>query len=310
MSISMAIVSGFVGSEISAYSPNVCLVADDVCFPTQQQESCIAGVYLSSSYLYWRAAEEGIGNCGLLKTQEINGAVISSLQSKSSDPNFKWSGGYRIAAGYELSKTWDVAAIWTHYHNDRNKHCVQSSHFRWKLDYDTVDLALGYNWSLNSCFVIRPLLGVRLAQIDQKVDLFSVNGNLARFSKTQRHNKQDYKGVGPLLGIKGNWSMACGFSLYASAACSVLYGKYHVRLQNLSQLKNGVALSCAKRHLDGCTAVADLAFGIQYEKSCFDQCRIIFALGVEHHQYFNYNRMGSYGDLCLDGGTFSAGLIF
>lgn len=308
MALSIALVSGFVGGEISANSPYVCIVSDDVCLP--EQESCAAGVYFSSSFLYWRAAEEGIGNCGLLKTQEINGAVISSLQNKSSDPNFKWTGGYRIALGYELSNTWDAAAIWTHYHNHHNKHCIKTSHFCWKLDYDTIDLVLGYNWSPTSCFVVRPYFGLRGAQIDQKVNLFSENGSLSQFSKTQRHNKQDYTSMGPLLGVKGNWGMACGFSVYASAACSVLYGKFHVKLQNLSQLKRGVALSCAKRRLDGCTTVADLAFGIQYEKCCFDKTRLILSLGVEHHQYFNYNRMGSYGDLCLDGGTFSAGFIF
>ncbi len=311
MAISIAIIGSSAGGEISAAAPCVYLVSDDVCIPNQPEECFAAGAYLSGSYLYWRASEEGIGSCGPLKTQEVNGTVIASLISKADDPDFRWGGGYRVTAGYELSDTWGVAAYWTHYKNHDNKHHIQNARLNWKLDYDTIDLALGYNWTPNSCFNLKPFFGLRAAQIDQKILLNSNHGNLTRFSSTERKNKQHFNGLGPLLGIKANWGISNGFSFYLSAACAVLYGKHHVKLQNIKQFKEGYSLSCGKRRHNVNTAVSDLGFGIQYEKCCFDKSRLIVALGVEHHQYFNYNRMGnSYGDLSLDGVTLSAGLVF
>jgi hypothetical protein len=311
MAISLAIIGASVGGEISA-SPNVYLVSNDVCIPSQPEPCCVAGAYLNATFLYWRAAEEGIGTCGPLKTQEISGGtVVASLISKGNDPNFSWAGGYRIAAGYEFSGAWNAVAYWTHYKNHDNKHHIQNAQLDWRLDYDTIDLALGYNWNINTCFNLRPFFGLRGAQIDQKVLLCTDDGTLYKLNRSQRINKQDFTGLGPLLGIKANWGISCGFSFYATAACSVLYGNYHVKLKSIKQFKQGVSLSCGKRRHDANTAVADLAFGIQYEKCCFDRSRFIMSLGVEHHQYFNYNRMNSgYGDLCLDGGTLSAGLIF
>lgn len=310
MAISLAIVNGFAGGGISAAPPIVCVVTDDVCIPDQPEQSCIAGAYLNAAFLYWRASEEGIGSCGPLRSEEVNGAVISLLKTKGNDPNFSWAGGYRIAAGFEFTDTWAAAGYWTHYRNHDNRHHIQCSHLRWKLDYDTLDLVLGYNWTPNTCFNVKAFFGLRGAEIDQKILICADHGTLVPVSRTKRISKQDFEGLGPVLGFKANWGMTCAFSFYASAACSVLYGNYHVKLTNLKQLKDGVSVSCGKRRLHACTTVADLAFGIQYEKCCFDKSRFIMALGVEHHQYFNFNRMNNYGDLCLDGGTLSAGLIF
>jgi hypothetical protein len=310
MAFSLAILGSSLGGEISALS-NVYLVSDDVCIPDQCEVCSTTGAYLSGSYLYWRASEEGIGSCGPLKTQEVNGTVIASLISKADDPNFRWGGGYRITAGYDLSETWGIAAFWTHYKNHDNKHHIQNSRLNWKLDYDTIDLALGYNWAATCSFNLKPFFGLRGAQIDQKILLCSNHGTLTRFNSTERDHKQHFNGLGPLLGIKANWGMSNGFSFFAAVAYSVLYGKHHVKLQNIKQFKEGYSVSCGKRRHDVSTAVTDLAFGFQYEKCCFDKSRLILSLAVEHHQYYNYNRMGnSHGDLCLDGVTLTAGLTF
>ena len=46
-------------------------------------------------------------------------------------------------------------------------------------------------------------------------------------------------------------------------------------------------------------------------KTCF--CKnsfLILQLGLEHHRYFNHNQFCGYGDLSLDGVSFSAAILY
>jgi hypothetical protein len=123
------------------------------------------------------------------------------------------------------------------------------------------------------------------------------------------HGKNKLMGVGPLIGIEGDWKLGCGFSLYANASFAVLYGNFRVHFNQSEKFIDGGDFCNIKRRLHACQAVVDAGLGIRWE-TCICENIVWFQLGLEHHRYFNQNRFGDYGDLCLDGGNFSAGFAF
>src|SRR6185436_20647961 len=91
-----------------------------------------------------------------------------TFKGRGRDPRFEWNPGFRIGAGYEFAcSNWDVGALWTHL--DSRAHRCDENRFRWHVHLDVIDLLVDYQSDCNSCFVLRPYLGVRIARIDQKL---------------------------------------------------------------------------------------------------------------------------------------------
>jgi len=115
--------------------------------------------------------------------------------------------------------------------------------------------------------------------------------------------------VGPLVGVEGDWKLGCGFSVYANASFAILYGNFRVHFDQSQEFVDGGEYCEIKRRLHACQGVVDAGLGIRWE-TCVCKTNVWFQLGLEHHRYFNQNRFGNYGDLCLDGGNLSAGFAF
>lgn len=303
---------------------------------------CIRG-FVSADLLYWRAHQEGF-TC-LCTPSEINnfvnedGTVISRLSGHSKDPHFKWNPGFRIGTGYEFeSQNLDVGVYWTHFHTHADgNHQSCCNKFRWKLDYDVVDIIVGRKICLD-CINIRPFIGVRVAQIDQKTksssfllsntffetgsssssssfsSSFSNSGNTAQSSEdgfvSQEKNKEKYKGVGPLIGIEADWRIGNGFSLYAIASVSSLYGHFSIDSKGESTLLNATNRFHQTSHPHSCQISTDAGIGIRWQQFFCGNREVFLQLGLEEHRYFNHNHLGGYGDLCVGGVSFAAGVSF
>lgn len=277
------------------------------CGPTP---SCGRG-FVSADFLYWRAFEGGLAEC--LPCEEVNclndEMVFSEVRGEKKDLHYKWKPGIRLGAGYHSSNNWDVAAYWTDFRSDARGDHSYAQPSQWKLDFQVVDLLVGYKLDVYPCcLTLRPFAGVRLAEIDQS--LKACHSNLCSRTAFKEHRKQDFSGIGPLFGIGANLNLACGLSLYADVAGSVLYGNYRANSKKADLFLGAGSLSRFKQHLHACQAVFDAAFGISWETCFYNELQLIFRLGVEHHCYFDHNRMGDYGNLNLDGGSFSATVIF
>lgn len=288
--------------------------------------------FISADLLYWRAFEGGLDEC--FPTEDIDyvhsyGDIISKFRGKGEDFHFQWDAGFRLGAGYEFGCGWDIAVYWTHFHSNSRRNGNQHR-CRWKLDFEVVDLIAGRPFDLGSCFTVRPFGGLRVARIEQKLrtnfrsrtdsyvdssstifmDDLSLSGySSSHFKTASAHGKNRLLGTGPLIGIEGDWNLGCGFSLYANASFAVLYGHFHVRLKESEEFVDGANFSHIKRNPHACQAVVDAGLGVRWQTS-FCGNIVWLQLGLEHHRYFNQNRMGEYGDLCLDGANFSAGIAY
>lgn len=307
-----------------AYGENV---QSSACCEEQKDTACCqpapcGTVFVSADLLYWRAFESGLDVCVPSEVVDIvtsDGEVISRLVGKSRDPRFHWDPGFRIGAGYTAAcSDWDFAAFWTHFHSRASDSRNRGNHLHWNVNLDVVDLIAGYGYDFCSCFCLRPYFGLRGAKIDQKLHIhdfsnFSSSSSSSLSSsgfRSERRNKEKFVGVGPLLGLEADWNVGCGLSVFANASVSWLYGKYHVRFSETDEIVDAFNFCEQKKQLEATQTVGDAALGIRWEKCfCCDK-HVLLQLALEHHCYFDHNRMGNCGDLSFDGLTFSAAFEF
>lgn len=98
--------------------------------------------------------------------------------------------------------------------------------------------------------------------------------------------------------------------MYVNASTSWLYGKFDIRIHEFEESADAVDFSKIRRRPNASLAVADAGLGIRWEKCFWENKRLLLQVGLEHHCYFDYNRLGAYGDLSFDGVNFSAGIEF
>jgi hypothetical protein len=298
-------------SALVCYAPGLSADTSSCYLPDCCPASFCEHVFIEGEFLYWRAYQGGLDGCISMENSDEttqNGEVISRFKGKKNDPHFQWRPGYRVGVGFLSDSCWDMAAYWTNFHSraEGNRSCAQDQ--RWKLDFQVVDVLVGYKFCVQSCFTFRPFIGVRGAKIDQSVKALQSRAFLS--SHVGEHNKEQFSGVGPLFGIEGNVNLGYGFSLYADAATSILYGNYNVNLRKLDLFRGGASFSYLKQRLNGYQTVFDAGIGIAFEACLCSNMRLYMKLGAEHHSYFDFNRLGSHGDLSLDGGSFSAAISF
>lgn len=286
---------------------------EDCCAPVCCDTSACCGQgFVSVDFLYWLAYEDGLDVCGSSESIDIvnpGGGVVSIFRGKTHDPDFEWAPGFRVGAGYQFaSRCWDIGACWTHFDTRAKRHNGDEQKFHWRLNFDVVDAVIGTYYDLGSCFTVRAFAGLRGAYIDQKVKNTSANFTVETLNHT--HNKETFKGIGPVSGFEINWDLGCGWGIYANSAISGLWGRFKVDFDEVDAFPFGVNINKLRRHLDACQLVLDGGAGISWRKCFWENKEFVVKIGWEQHRYFNHNRFGEYGDLCLGGGVVSAGVAF
>lgn len=274
---------------------------------------CPKGAF-SVDAIYWRAFEGGFEKCYPTSVSDViaDGHILSTLSGISHDPHFKWNAGLRAGYEYEVADAWDMACSFTHFYSRAHHFEDNGSFMRLKLCFDTVDLIARYKSPCGSCFILKPYLGLRGAKINQRVHLLALPdlASSTNFVSTEDQNREKFSGIGPLAGIEADWDLGKGFSCYANASVSCLYGTFKIRLINSEVFTDSLDFSDEKKHLKANLACADAELGIRYQRPFFLNTFIVVQLGLEHHRYFDYNQLAQEEDLCFDGVNFSVGLIF
>lgn len=282
------------------------------------QPACCGRGFISADLLYWRAFENGLDACVPRQVSDMvtsDGCVISAFSGKSREPHFQWNPGFRIGAGYEFAcSNRDIEAFWTHFYSNAHGSRRNCNEHRWNINLDVIDVVAGYECDLVSCFALMPFVGLRGARIHQKLHIGDFSGSCCCIDDDmtiiRKRNTENFLGLGPLIGLEADWNIGCDFSLYAGASVSWLYGRFHVRLLESEMSVDSVDCCDVRKRLDASLASADAEVGISWQKCFCNNMRLILGVGLEHHRYFDFNRMCGYGDLSFDGVNFSAGIEF
>ncbi|MFA6916848.1 MAG: Lpg1974 family pore-forming outer membrane protein [Parachlamydiales bacterium] len=294
------------------YNQNNC-VAD--CCETQD---CI--ISFEADLLLWRpqlcGLESAFGNTSIDTFLDANGITTTTIRESHRKPHSKWNAGFRIAADVAMND-FDLEAKWTHFKGHANYSADEQSG-RWKIRYDVIDLTLGHQFCMSSCFNVRPYIGLRAARIHQSLKSHlettltsSITGNSIAF--TDMDDKEDFWGVGPQIGLGANWNIGCDLSLYGDLAVVSYYGDVKGRNRNTDTVLTSVDI-CNGRN-DHCfnNIGTDAEIGIRWDKSSSCSCGCInymVKLGLEQHRIYDFSYLGSDGNLTLDGAVIGAGISF
>lgn len=298
------------------------------------EPSCGHG-FIGAEVLYLRAFEEGLSSaCDRTDiTNFYDGdTVVSTLRGKTHDPDFQWNVGFRIGAGYEFANSnCGIAACWTHFNSNTHGNHGHNHEHHWKIDFDAVDVIFGYEYKGTDCFGVTPYIGVKYANINQKLrtnfistirdgsgsfsdssfsDSTSQAGSRDRGHVTSSgDSKDDFWGVGPLFGLEADWLVGCGLGFYGNVSIATLYGNFHGKSLHTDLFETGTNINHLNRHRQACQFVLDAGIGITW-RTCFcGDNYLVLQLGLEEHRYFNQNQFCC-GDLSLDGVSFGAGIEF
>ncbi len=295
---------------------------DESLFPCSW---CINKGFIRGDLLYLRAFEDGLSNPfepsfteTFQNSNEDDSLNFGVTRGHGREPKFRWDLGYRIGAGIDfVGCNWDIAAYWTHFSPSATKSSTERP--RWKLDYDTIDLLIGYKCQLNRCFVIDAFGGLRGAQINQNIrgNFLTIlrenqsSRGITSFARLNKKAKQDFEGIGFIFGLKGEFHFDCGLTFFLAGDAGTLVGrnKIHSHSEILFGSSNRFEIGF-KRHQEACQYFVDSNIGIRWQTCIFDSLGLVLELAYETHNYFNHNRLNDEGNLYINGGALSAALQF
>lgn len=311
--------TGFISYSYGDMNSSLCeasLCEESICCcPCQPQRG---HGFIGADLLYWRPFQDGLDTCiptDVSDTVLPDGRIISTFKGKGRDPHFEWNPGFRVGAGYEFAcSNWDIGAFWTHFNSKARRTLCNENRLRWNIDLDVVDLLLAYKCDCNSCFTLRPYIGIRAAKINQKLR-FGGFPDSTTFATTGRNlvgtdNKQKFTGIGPLVGLEADIKIKCGFSFYVNGTISWLYGRNNVKLINSAATIDVIDFCRIKNNINSTLFAADFSLGVRWQRCFCGNKQFYLQLGYEHHRYFDYGRIGKCSDLSFDGVQIGLGVGF
>jgi hypothetical protein len=315
------------------------------CETSHECKMCSNWTY-DAEFLLWNVSEQGLEYGTELVDPLIDSETIRPIQGKSKSPSFNWDPGFRLGIGYDFPNNgFDMQLYWTNLYSEASsKFFLEQStdhsfvlnwgsnisdfdytHAKWSLNLNVIDLELGYDFCITSCFTLRPFVGLRAACIDQKYNITSYDDGVFVESTNLKHK---YNGAGLRGGLDSEWNIGwCGFSLYGQAAASILYGRHKSGFENFVEVNADTEVDFFERFKDnyyGCVAVGDAALGLRWKEHFYcNTIAVTLQMGYETHFFWNQNRFLSpvvarpesliscnRGDLNTNGVTFTAKIAY
>jgi len=205
-----------------------------------------SGFFADAAILYWKANEDGLGFA-----VESPSTFKLAPQAKVENPDFEWDFGFKLGLGYRFSHDhWNLLLQFTSFqtHNDREieagdhqilfplwqKSTLDGPFFaneakvHWRLHLGLVDLMLSKFYQVTNTLILIPEIGIRGGSARQKYYLEYRGGSFPASSDEIIHMKNKFFGIGPNIGLLGQWSWGRGFSLFAKSLLSLLLGEFYV----------------------------------------------------------------------------------
>lgn len=314
--------------------------------------------FLDGELLYWKPNQTGMSYC--LISNELTQAILGST-NQDRQQNTKWDLGFRVGAGVRIADVHcDLSAYWTHFHHTvdgattTNEFILGTQLFlgsflpiggggvaqisggtpagsatsQWKLHIDLIECDFGYLICFDERFSLHPYLGVEGGWINQKQTIvynqFFDPNNLAFFDSTITQTNH-FQGIGPKLGVDGDFILGCGFGVMGNLSAMLLYGSshnptdYHVVGDPLAFPFSDFSIQFQQHRL---LPAAQAQIGLNWGKDCFEYF-VLYLNAIYEVQYFwnTWRNQSSaiqsiavpdagYGNLMLQGFTGQVQLAF
>lgn len=326
--ILIAIVATLLTTDVSAYceffKELCCITTPPTCYPKYEnpcyKEPCIprCGWFIDAEFLYWSVEEEGLNYGPSIIKEVVIDNVITTEFTKITDKKLSssWNPGFRIGVGKDNAwNSWDLEVLWTSMNSHKHARIDDDNFMHWDLHFNTVDGL--FIRDFRYCMIdFRPYAGVRGAFICQKAHIFDVDTFITLGGESipiivDQNNKQNFTGVGPLLGVRGEFGFCHCFSVYGEVSGSALFGRFRVKCSERDTIIDISNRTNSHRNPCRCLGVLDAGGGVTWDTSfCKNMIGLELFVGYEYHRYFNQDFIGDEGDLILQGLTIGAQTSF
>jgi hypothetical protein len=230
---------------------------------------------------------------------------MSSTGSKSID--LANSTGWLVPTG--MGEWFDLGYAPSDYH-------FQNLDASLKVDYFLLDVFLSRGSYFSGKFTYEPFAGIKAAWLGYSMSQAyfqlgpdnDVNGEIDSTQSALRKVQTDFWGVGPMIGMNGNYHVTAGWSFFSSTNFALLLGETSVvdrhGLVVTETLPTGAKTSGNFQVL--CPTLRNI-IGLQYDRDIFcDKQHYTIRFGFDARYYFNqypvvnlfgngYDNTGSYG---------------
>lgn len=211
-------------------------------FHAYAEELPRGGFFTQGSLLFLQAEEEGL-------SYAVESSSVDNLTGKAKTAPFEWDFGFNIGLGYRIPHDrWQLLLQFTSLqtHCDAQESAKEGHVFfpmwlssdpslfatdvkaHWRLHFGLIDLFLSKPYFATQTLTLTPQLGIRWGSARQKFNLEYRGGNFPPEDEILIRMKNKYQGLGPYAGLMGEYALAKGFSLFATAALSLLYGEFYL----------------------------------------------------------------------------------
>jgi hypothetical protein len=241
------------------------------------------GFFTDAALLYWQAKEEGLSFA-------VESASVDRLDSdaKIENPHFEWDFGFKIGLGFRVPHDkWEILLQFTSFqtHTDADKEAREGTVFfpiwqksverglffaeeakvHWRLHLGLVDLMLSNLYQVTKRLDLTPQIGLRAGSLRQKYNLEYRGGSFLAGEEEIIHMKNKYFGIGPNVGLLGQWSLGGGLSLFAKTSFSLFFGEFYLH-QDEYELDGKTKLLGVHDIFAYSAAMLDNAIGIRWQR--------------------------------------------
>lgn len=320
-----------------AFSGNLLAISEPCC-PLPPCDPCcdfVDNFSLDAAFLYWKLSGD---DYAVAVTREgsatvVDGVVSQPWKDKVHRIKGKWGPGFRVGAGFDIPCLgWGMDIDWTHFSISNSKKAsavapvspdfaalsealidstsvnsgsnlpegassVLKGHLKFK--YDTVDLEMG-KWICcgSSALLFKPHVGLRFADVDEKVKTNRENFGLEAPNTQERHIRINnrFRGAGLRAGLDTNLYLSEGWSFIGRAAASLVWGtaeyKYNYSTVLVPGSLNfpGVPSARIKDTYHTDRFFTDLSLGIRWKSVVCDCYPVEAELAWEHHFLFDQHK--------------------
>lgn len=190
--------------------------------------------------LYWRATES-------FDWVMINDRNVPNQDVTYKTANFQFEPGFRLSIGSEGS--WDTTLSYTRYHTHMDASAAgkltptllaskmaqpsigyffKTGQIEFSIDYHVIDADFAKTFEWDNRVIVRPLVGIRGAWIDQTIDT-SLQGDIS----VTENLKNNFKAIGPKTGVNTQYTFyqchATQLQIFADFAMAYLWGNWSIK---------------------------------------------------------------------------------
>ncbi len=243
------------------------------------QEEKKSSFFTQASLIYWQAEEGGLAY-----------AVKTSTRKRDSVQNlkFEWDPGFNVGFGYQTAHDeWEVLLQFTHFqtHADSQESARENSFFvsSWQVPFTTVEVidALKAHWRLHlglidlllkkpifesHSFTLIPEIGIRWGSIRQKYNIDYRKEKISPKEDLVLRMKNKYWGIGPIMGMTGEYALLKTWSIFGHCAFDLLYGQFYIH-QSAHEEETKQKLLGIRSIYDAGAVIFDASAGVRWKKT-------------------------------------------